>query len=136
MSTSTIDITPIRDTENRSTHRNLVATFPHYADAQRAVDELSDQEFPVKHVQIVARGLNMVEQVTGRLDTWRAFGLGMGRGGALGAMVGLFFALFDLSTLATPIFFIIGYAAVIGAVFGGVLSLLSYAESSACCRTR
>lgn len=46
--------------------RRAVASFSTYAEAERAVDHLSDQQFPVERVSIVARDLKLVEQVTGR----------------------------------------------------------------------
>ena len=55
-----------------------IGSYPTYAEAQRAVDHLSDQEFPVQHVTIVGVDLMQVERVTGRLTWPRVLG-----GGAL-----------------------------------------------------
>ena len=44
-----------------------VGSYPTYAEAQRAVDYLSDQQFPVQQVTIVGVDLMQVERVTGRL---------------------------------------------------------------------
>jgi len=52
--------------------RVLVASFRQYLDAQRAVDYLSDEKFPVERSSIVGEGLKIVEQVTGRLDWTRS----------------------------------------------------------------
>ena len=52
--------------------RRVVASFERYEEAQRAVDYLSDEKFPVERVAIVGEGLRLVEQVTGRLTWWRA----------------------------------------------------------------
>ena len=52
-------------------HRTI-ATFDDYAEAQRAVDHLSDQGFPVERTAIVGHGLRYVEQVAGRITTGRA----------------------------------------------------------------
>lgn len=46
-----------------------VGSYPTYAEAQRAVDYLSEQQFPVQQVTIVGVDLMQVERVTGRL-TW------------------------------------------------------------------
>ena len=46
-----------------------VGSYPTYAEAQRAVDYLSVQQFPVQQVTIVGVDLMQVERVTGRL-TW------------------------------------------------------------------
>ena len=44
-----------------------IGSYPTYAEAQRAVDYLSDQQFPVQQVTIVGVDLMQVERVTGRL---------------------------------------------------------------------
>src|SRR5690625_5951628 len=63
-----------------------LAAFETYLEAQRAVDFLSDKEFPVQHVTIVGSDLRMVERVTGRLTYAR-----VALAGALsGALFGLF----------------------------------------------
>ena len=49
-----------------------VATYPDYAAAQKAVDYLSDNQFPVEHTAIVGSNLRLVENVLGRLTTGRA----------------------------------------------------------------
>lgn len=43
--------------------RRTLASYPTYAEAERAVDWLSDQGFAVEHVAIVGKGLRSVEQV-------------------------------------------------------------------------
>ena len=47
---------------------DTIARYATYLEAQRAVDYLSDNAFPVQAVTIVGTGLRMVERVTGRLD--------------------------------------------------------------------
>ena len=49
--------------------RRTIATVSSYEAAERAVDHLSDQGFPVEHVTIVGTGLRFVEQVSGRLTS-------------------------------------------------------------------
>ncbi|HYI31882.1 MAG TPA: general stress protein [Glaciibacter sp.] len=44
-----------------------LGTYTSYEDAQRAVDYLSDQGFPVKHVRIIGHGITTVETVLGRV---------------------------------------------------------------------
>src|SRR4051794_19722683 len=46
---------------------DTIARYATYLEAQRAVDYLSDNAFPVQAVTIVGTGLRMVERVTGRL---------------------------------------------------------------------
>src|ERR1700748_359230 len=63
-----------------------VGSYPTSAEAQRAVDFLSAQEFPVQQVTIVGVDLMQVERVTGRL-TWPRV---LGGGGRTGACRGWF----------------------------------------------
>lgn len=49
-----------------------VGSYPTYAEAQKAVDYLSDNQFPVQQVTIVGVDLMQVERVTGRLKIGRA----------------------------------------------------------------
>ncbi len=53
---------------------NTVARFDDYEIAQRAVDQLSDDGFPVEQLDIVGSGLQLVERVTGRLTRGRGRG--------------------------------------------------------------
>ena len=48
--------------------RRVVASYESYAEAQAAVDALSDQRFPVERLSIVGSDLRIVEQITGRLN--------------------------------------------------------------------
>ena len=45
-----------------------VATFGDYLTAQRAVDYLSDNKFPVHVVSIIGEDVRLVERVLGRCD--------------------------------------------------------------------
>jgi hypothetical protein len=45
--------------------RRTIAEFERYEDAEALVDRLAQQGFPVDHVVIVGRDLQLVEQVTG-----------------------------------------------------------------------
>ena len=55
---------------------NTVARFDDYEAAQRAVDRLSDNGFPVEKLDIVGSDLRLIERVTGRLTKARAAGAG------------------------------------------------------------
>ena len=59
---------------------NTVARFDDYQSAQRAVDRLSDDGFPVEQLDIVGSELQLVERVTGRLTKARAAAAGARRG--------------------------------------------------------
>lgn len=104
---------------------HAVAAFTDYADAQRAVDMLSDKAFPVQNLSIIGEGLTMVERVMGRLTTGRvAFG-GLASGAWFGLFVGLLLAMFaSEDAVATVI-----SGVMIGAVFGLMFALISYAAT-------
>jgi hypothetical protein len=97
--------------------RRTVETVDSYQEAERIVDWLSDQGFPVERVSIVGTGLRYVEHVSGRLTTARAAMAGAGQGAWIGLFFGLLFTLFfDLS--AGDFFGVLLYAVVAGALFG------------------
>ncbi len=102
-----------------------IATYPTYAEAQAAVDFLSDEKFPVRHVSIVGTDLKMVERVTGRLTYARVALGGCLSGAYFGGFVGLILAIFDngagLSVLLPAI--------LIGAAFGMIFGVISYAAT-------
>jgi hypothetical protein len=75
--------------------RTVVASYGDYPQAQRAVDFLADERFPVEHVTIVGSGLKLVETVTGRLDWGRAALAGAMSGLWIGLLVGWFVAVFS-----------------------------------------
>lgn len=70
-----------------------LAVFDSYEEAQKAVDYLSDHEFPVENVLIVGTDLKQIERVTGRLTRGRVMVGGAMSGAWLGAFVAVVFAL-------------------------------------------
>ncbi|MQM26737.1 glycine zipper family protein [Glycomyces sp. NEAU-7082] len=104
-----------------------VGSYASYADAERVVDYLSDQGFPVEHTVIVGRGLRSVERVTGRLTMWRAAGSSAISGAVLGALFGWIFGLLDWVNPLIAGLLLMLYGAVFGAVVGGLLGLISHA---------
>ena len=104
--------------------KTTVATYSSYAEAERAVDFLSDKGFPIEKVAIVGTGLRTVEQVAGRLTTGRAALLGAGQGAMIGLLFGLLFGLF----FEGPDFFgVVLYGLVAGTIFGAVLGAVGQA---------
>jgi hypothetical protein len=108
-------------TSPQSSARRTVAEYSSYRDAERAVDRLSDQNFPVERVAIVGTGLRSIEAVIGRVTTWRA----ALTGGVQGAVIGFFFAVLFGLFLSGPEFLgLLAYAlatgVVTGAIFGAV----------------
>jgi len=72
-----------------------LAVYDDYAAAQKAVDFLSDKEFPVQNCMIVGTDLKQVERITGRLTTGKIAVGGALSGLWLGIFIGIVFALFD-----------------------------------------
>jgi hypothetical protein len=106
--------------------RPLVATYSTYAEAQRAVDYLSDQKFEVQHLGILGRDLRIEEAVLGRLDWGKAAVSGLVQGLWYGIFVGLVLSLFDSKDGGGGV--IVG-CALLGLAFGVVLGLISYATT-------
>ena len=102
-----------------------IGSYATYAEAQRAVDYLSDENFTVEDVTIVGVDLMQVERVLGRL-TW---GKVIGGGIVSGAWLGLFFGLlvsivFTGNPLAPIIFGLVG-----GVIFGVISTTIPYAAT-------
>jgi hypothetical protein len=107
--------------------RRPIAVFTDYADAERAVDRLSDLGFPVERVAIIGHDLRMVEQVTGRLNYGGAALKGAVSGALPGVLIGWFFGLFDLISPLVASAVLALYGLVIGAVIGAVLGVVMHA---------
>jgi len=102
-----------------------VATYPLYAQAQQAVDYLSDNKFPVEHTSIVGTDLRLVENVTGRWTTARAAMAGAASGAWFGLFIGLFFGLFSSSNWFRVIFLGLIIGAIWGAIFGAIAQAMT-----------
>ena len=101
-----------------------LGVFEKYVDAQKAVDTLSDNQFPVENCLIVGTDLKQMERVTARL-TWGRVALGGLLSGVwLGLFVGLILSLF--SRPSSPLTLLLS-TALYGAVFGLVWSVVGYA---------
>jgi hypothetical protein len=99
---------------------NTVASCPTYADAQSTVDRLSDDGFPVEHLDIVGSDLKLVERVTGRLTNASAAAAGAASGAWFGLFIGLLFGLFSDSNWVAVILSCMLIGAAWGAVFGAI----------------
>ncbi|MGF1662981.1 MAG: general stress protein, partial [Kineosporiaceae bacterium] len=99
-----------------------IAVYDTYAEAQRAVDFLSDEKFPVQSVAIVGTDLRMVERVTGRLSYPRVALAGAASGAYLGLFFGLLLLLFG-GEAGVNLFLA---ALLIGAGFGTIFGIISY----------
>ena len=105
----------------------VVGTYDTYAEAQRAVDFLSDEQFPVQHVSIVGSDLKMVENVLGRLTRGRAALAGAASGAWFGLFVGVLLSIFASND--TNAFGLVIAALLYGAVFGAIFGFVGHALS-------
>ena len=101
-----------------------LAVYDDYAAAQKAVDFLADEKFPVEQCLIVGTDLKRIERITGRLTTGKVAAGGVASGVWLGLFVGLIFSLFTegdetLVTILSTVLF--------GALFGVIWALVGYA---------
>lgn len=101
-----------------------LAVFDDYQTAQRAVDHLSDHEFPVQNLMIVGTELKQVERVTGRLTTGRVAAAGAASGAWLGLLIGVVLGTFAKEGEFWPT--VLGGLG-FGVVFGVLWALLAYA---------
>jgi hypothetical protein len=105
-------------------NRPLVASYKTYEQAQRAVDFLSDNKFPVENVGIVGTDLKMAETVLGRLTWGRAIAGGVATGAWFGSFVGLLLGLFARS--GTSVVGLVAFGLVYGAAFGAIFAVVRH----------
>lgn len=103
-----------------------LGVYEDYSEAQKVVDHLSENHFPVENCLIVGTDLKQVERVTGRMTSGRAAGAGAASGAWIGLLVGLLVGLFAgegewLTTVITGV--------LIGLIFGVVWALIGYAAT-------
>lgn len=103
-----------------------LGVYDQYAQAQHAVDYLSDEGFPVQDVEIVGTELRSIERVTGRLTRGKVATAGALSGLWIGLFVGLAFSMFSEGTqlsflVTTPL---------LGAAFGLAWSQLGYTTAT------
>src|SRR5215471_19154902 len=109
--------------------RRLVASFSTYEEAQRAVDYLADEKFPVERVAIVGEGLRLVEQITGRLTWWKAALGGLLGGIITGFVLGWLFGVFNFINPLVPVVTMALWGLILGAVIGALAGMLGYAAT-------
>ena len=103
-----------------------LGVYDGYAQAQKVVDYLADQAFPVQNVEIVGTELKSIERVTGRLTRGKVAVAGAVSGLWIGMFVGVAFALFSKQgqlgfLITTPI---------LGAVFMLVWSQVGFSAAT------
>lgn len=72
----------------------LLGRYTSYLDAQKLVDYLADNNFPVSAVTIVGNDVRTVERVTAKLSYPKVALAGAAQGGMMGLFVGLLLSLF------------------------------------------
>ncbi|HEY0639956.1 MAG TPA: general stress protein [Pseudonocardiaceae bacterium] len=103
-----------------------VGSYATYAEAQRAVDYLADNQFTVQDVTIVGVDLMLVERVLTRLTWGKVIMSGAASGAWFGLFVGVLLSLFSSqSSVVVPI--LVGL--VTGVLFGVVFSVAQYAST-------
>jgi uncharacterized membrane protein len=99
-----------------------VADYPTYPEAEQAVEQLAKANFPVEHVTIMGRGMQMVERVTGKLTWIDNVIRGMLTGALVGLLVGWLFGVFDWFNPIVSAFWLavdgFWFGAVVGSLFG------------------
>ncbi|MGE2729874.1 general stress protein [Mycolicibacterium vaccae] len=112
-----------------SADRRVIASFTKYVDAQRLVDRMSDDGFPVEYVRIIGDGLRTVERITGRINKGRAALAGAATGAWFGLFVGLLLAIFTVGPAwIVTILVTLVIGTFWGAVFGFVAHLATGGE--------
>jgi hypothetical protein len=101
---------------------DVLGTYDSYPEAQRVVAKLAEADFPVAKLSIVGNDLKTVERVTGKLTYGRAALAGALSGLWLGFFFGIVLTLFSPSASG-----LIAAAAVIGAGFGMLYGIVSFA---------
>lgn len=102
---------------------DVLGTYDSYLEAQKIVNRLAIADFPVKQLSIVGNDLKTVEKITGKLTYGRAALAGAASGAWFGLFLGLLLFLFS----PTGDFSFILAAALIGAGFGLLFGVVSYA---------
>ncbi len=73
----------------------LLGRYDSYLDAQKVVDYLADNDFPVSNITIVGNDLKSVERVTAKLSYPKVAAAGAAQGAMFGVFVGLILSIFN-----------------------------------------
>ncbi len=102
-----------------------LGTYDDYAKAQKAVDLLSDNKFPVENIVIVGTDLKQTERVLGRLSYGRVAVRGLVSGAWFGLFIGVLFTFFGAGNAAAEIVSTV----ITGALVFLVFELVRYAST-------
>lgn len=101
-----------------------VGIYNTYADAQKAVDYLSDENFEVQNLAIVGTDLKSFERVLGRKSWGTVIGQGVQSGISTGLLVGIVLLIF---TDPPSVFVLLAGALAVGIALGIAFAALGYA---------
>jgi hypothetical protein len=114
----------VAERESAVANTTAVASFPTYDSAANAVARLAGTGFQIEQITIVGCDLRLVEEVTGRMTTWRAATMGAITGAWFGALVAVLVGIFagSFGTFAALVL----WGIVLGALFGGALGAVGH----------
>ncbi|WP_425860368.1 general stress protein [Arthrobacter sp. TWP1-1] len=104
-----------------------IGSYISYLDAQKAVDYLADEKFPVRHVSIVGNDLKIVERVTGKLSYPRVALTGAMTGAWFGLFIGVMLSFFDSTSNAGAPYVNVFTAVLLGAALWMLFAIIGYA---------
>lgn len=104
-----------------------IGSYTSYLDAQKAVDYLADEKFPVRHVSIVGNDLKIVERVTGKLSYPRVALTGAMTGAWFGLFIGVMLSFFDSASNAGAPYINVFTAVLLGAALWMLFAIIGYA---------
>ncbi|WP_026555600.1 general stress protein [Arthrobacter sp. 35W] len=106
---------------------DTIGSYTSYLDAQKAVDYLADQKFPVQLVSIVGNDLKMVERVTGKLSYPRVALSGALTGAWFGLFIGVLLSFFSTAPQGAGSYLSVGTSVLMGAAFWMLFAIVGYA---------
>lgn len=112
-----------------ATSTRTIASSTSYREAEAAVDLLSDRGFPVERVAIVAGGVRLVEQVTGRRAYRRAALDGLVTGAAAGALFGFVAGILNWVDPLVAAISLAAYGLLVGGLIGTLFGAALHAST-------
>lgn len=104
-----------------------IGSYTSYLDAQKAVDYLADEKFPVRYVSIVGNDLKMVERVTGKLSYPKVALTGAMTGAWFGLFIGVMLSFFDSAANAGQMPLNLMTSVLLGAALWMLFAIIGYA---------
>jgi len=103
----------------------VIGRYENYLDAQKMVDYLADNDFPVSNVSIIGNDLKLVERVRSKLSYPRVAAQGASQGAVIGIFFGLLLMLFAEPGQGSLVSVVA--AALLGAVLFMLMGVIGYA---------